>query len=470
MFAAGMGVLAIAYFATPPDALISTILWGALGVGSAAAIVVGAQVNNPPRRAPWLLLAAGVFLQAVGDCAAQLVSLGGGGLAERVPIPIHALYVGMFVCVFLGLLQLARTGEGDRDRAGLLDAVTVTIGAGLLCWVFLVEPAVKPGIAPADALLVAGYPIGQLVLVSLIVWLLLGMRPSPSLALLVTGALVLAAGIVHYLLVLLHGDWQTGTPSDLAWITFDVAWGAAALHPSMARLTQARADHPVHLTPARLVLLAVCSLIPSLVLVGMAVNGDLQAPLVVGLTGTAMVLLVLARLGGALRRQSQLLRAKVELTHRAYHDPLTGLANRARFDDEIASAAGGRVGLLLVDLDDFKQVNDTFGHLAGDELLNEVAARLRGAAGSAGMAARIGGDEFAILVAEANHALIESMADGVVHAFRAPVRVDGHQIDVSVSVGVATSDLSPGDRLLHDADRALYRAKAAGGRRWDRHV
>ncbi|NUT33064.1 MAG: GGDEF domain-containing protein [Hamadaea sp.] len=470
-FAAGMAMLAIAYFATPSDALISTVLWGALGVAGASAMVLGARINASPRQTAWRLLAAGVLLQALGDCAAQVMRLS-NDVDQAVPLPIHILYVGMFVCVVLGLLQLARTGQSDRDRAGLLDAVAVTIGAGLLCWVFLVEPAVKPGLEPADMLLVAGYPIGQLVIVSLIVWLLLGMRPSASLALLAVGAFVLAAGVVHYLLALLHGDWQTGTASDLAWIAFDVSWGAAALHPSMARLTQPRDGDPVHLTPARLGLLAVCSLMPSVVLIGMALHSAVHAPVVVGLTGTAMVLLVLARLMGALRRQEQLLRVKHELTHRAYHDPLTGLANRARFDDDLARAAGdgGRVGLLLVDLDDFKQVNDTFGHVAGDELLNEVASRLRSAAGSTGTAARIGGDEFAILVSEANHALVESIAEGVVHAFRAPIRVDGHHVDISVSVGVATSDVSPGDRLLHDADRALYRAKAAGGRRWDRHA
>lgn len=156
------------------------------------------------------------------------------------------------------------------------------------------------------------------------------------------------------------------------------------------------------------------------------------------------------------------------LAHRAFHDALTDLANRTMFEDRINHALkirhrqGGVVAVLMLDLDDFKSVNDELGHAAGDTLLVEVASRLRGALRSSDTAARLGGDEFAILVETAGEMHeVTALAQRVVETLRRPVTIAGHEIVIQGSVGIAEAK---GERvtsasLLHDADLAMYVAK-----------
>jgi diguanylate cyclase (GGDEF)-like protein/PAS domain S-box-containing protein len=158
---------------------------------------------------------------------------------------------------------------------------------------------------------------------------------------------------------------------------------------------------------------------------------------------------------------------EAEILYRAHHDTLTGLANRSAFTDrlELALARGRRSGnpvsLLMADLDGFKPVNDTHGHHAGDAVLVEVADRLRAAIRETDLAARVGGDEFAVIVedtgsdpAAAAGDLAERLADAVAAAIRLP---HGGQVRVSISIGVATSGPdSDADTLMREADRDLY--------------
>ncbi|WBB97963.1 MULTISPECIES: EAL domain-containing protein [unclassified Solwaraspora] len=178
-----------------------------------------------------------------------------------------------------------------------------------------------------------------------------------------------------------------------------------------------------------------------------------------------------------LRDVTERRRLEQELTHRAFHDSLTGLANRVLFHDRVQQAvaraqrSGLAVGVLFIDLDDFKVVNDTMGHQAGDELLVAVANRLAATLGSADAAARLGGDEFAALVDDATDpAEVEQAAQRVVAAFAEPFRLAGRMVGGAVSVGVATtSDAGGTDELLRHADLALYVAKGAGKGRWRRY-
>jgi diguanylate cyclase (GGDEF)-like protein/PAS domain S-box-containing protein len=163
-----------------------------------------------------------------------------------------------------------------------------------------------------------------------------------------------------------------------------------------------------------------------------------------------------------------------ELKYRAFHDTLTGLPNRALFVREAASAlegaraAGRTAGVLFVDLDDFKMVNDTMGHGVGDELLVAVAARLVSTVRQSDTAARLGGDEFALLIDDAvDPGAVDAFAKRVVAAFTEPFTLSEAKVLASVTVGVATSgDSGDVDELLRHADLALYAAKTAGKRRW----
>ncbi len=159
-----------------------------------------------------------------------------------------------------------------------------------------------------------------------------------------------------------------------------------------------------------------------------------------------------------------------ELRHQAFHDALTGLANRALFEDRLAHAlAGARrhgrpVAVLFLDLDDFKTINDSLGHSTGDELLRAVAIRLAGVVRVTDTAARLGGDEFAVLLEIMEEDIdADTVADRMLDALRAPFDIAGRELRISASVGLAQSDGSVGvDELLRNADTAMYAAKEAG--------
>ncbi len=163
-----------------------------------------------------------------------------------------------------------------------------------------------------------------------------------------------------------------------------------------------------------------------------------------------------------------------DLRYQALHDTLTGLANRTMFTQQTASALraaephGTSVGALFIDLDDFKTVNDSLGHAVGDQLLQEVAQRLMSSLSSADLAARLGGDEFAVLVVDADgeRGVLE-VADQVIAVVAQPFRIQGREIRVTCSIGVAmaTEDDADAEVLLRSADVAMYLAKDRGKNR-----
>jgi diguanylate cyclase (GGDEF)-like protein len=161
--------------------------------------------------------------------------------------------------------------------------------------------------------------------------------------------------------------------------------------------------------------------------------------------------------------------AHAELEHRAHHDHLTELPTRAKFVQalEDAVAGPGRVAVLNVDLDDFKQVNDGYGHGAGDELLVQVAARLTAVAAGRGMAARLGGDEFAVLLTDLDSQReAEGIAQLLCATLATPVVLSAATVTVGASIGVAMAE--PGvsvSELTRRADMAMYSAKSAGKNR-----
>ena len=158
------------------------------------------------------------------------------------------------------------------------------------------------------------------------------------------------------------------------------------------------------------------------------------------------------------------------LHHQAYHDPLTGLANRALFRERLVLALdahrhrGRTVAVLFADLDDFKLVNDSFGHAMGDRVLRAIAERLQGCVSPDDLVARLGGDEFAVLL-DQHAADAEPAGHRILAALREPFHIDGHRIGVGASIGLVVPD--PGepmsaDALLRRADAAMYSSKRRG--------
>ena len=178
-----------------------------------------------------------------------------------------------------------------------------------------------------------------------------------------------------------------------------------------------------------------------------------------------------------LRDVTERRRLESELTHQAFHDSLTGLANRKLYADRLehALARGARdgsvVGVLFIDLDDFKVVNDTLGHAVGDHLLIAVADRISGALRADDTAARLGGDEFAALIENVQDpGAVEETASRILAALAEPVHVDGETLYAVASIGITTTpEADNADELLRQADLALYVAKGAGKNQWRRY-
>ena len=162
-------------------------------------------------------------------------------------------------------------------------------------------------------------------------------------------------------------------------------------------------------------------------------------------------------------------RSKAELARQATHDPLTGLANRTLFLDRLRDALAGDhgpedVGVLFVDVDDFKMVNDALGHMAGDELLMEVGQRLSAAARPGDTCARLGGDEFALLLpglVGVTDAV--AVAEVALSGLRRPIPVEREEVSVNASIGiVVTGGRESAAQVMRNADLAMYEAKRAG--------
>jgi len=168
-------------------------------------------------------------------------------------------------------------------------------------------------------------------------------------------------------------------------------------------------------------------------------------------------------------------RKKIEdmFTHMAFHDPLTGLPNRRLFEDRLYVALkftkrnNKKLALILMDMDNFKEVNDTLGHQTGDKLLNAVCTRINGLIRKSDTLARMGGDEFTLLLPPEinNQEDIIIVADKITRAFRQPFICEGTEIFTSASIGIAIypDHGDDADTLISHADIAMYQAKKSGG-------
>ncbi|GIG56200.1 hypothetical protein Lfu02_05720 [Longispora fulva] len=746
VFVAWVTLLTATYYLAEP---VRRPLWVLIGFSAATAVLVGVRRNRPRHPGLWWLLAAGMALFVAADIVTPLFGRPWRSLGTT-SLLVDIFYLSVLVSFATALSGFARWSAGT-GRASVLDGLTLIAAAGTISWTLLIAPRLgSPNVRYLGAIqqiAAVAYPLGDLLLLSIMVRLVVGARWTATILLLGAGGLAFFAANVVYQSTTKLGAWVPGHPVDAVWFVFLTSWGLAALRPGMTRLTEPGLARSSELTVQRLVLLAVCALIPPALLVAEAVRGPVDNGIPIATALVVITALVLARLIDAMRQNLRVLgrergvraagvrfvaatsRAEVarvvegavadllpaqtphkvllqlgdagpgpeycatcprqggpaharcawpehaalcqpaalppdlarafrgfplvlrcrlaptglsepaegtlhvaaadadrialtelrpslevlalqaamalsrieltgevhrrdseayfrtlvhnasdvililnrdgtirygspsaaemfgdpaflgtsfpdrlaeedradvlawlgdpsataaehqaswtlvgdpapveveasardlsgdatvgglvltlhdvterrqlerELTHRAFHDPLTGLANRALFAERVTQAVlrahltGTQAGVILIDLDDFKMVNDTLGHPVGDELLVKVAARLREVLRPDDLAARLGGDEFAILIEDAaDRTAVENVASRVVTAMAVPVRLGGQLVRADASVGVASADFAAdADELMSNADLALYAAKDAGKGHW----
>jgi diguanylate cyclase (GGDEF)-like protein len=434
----------------------------------ATLVVLARGLTHPADRAWSWLFATGMAMYTAGN----VVFLGYVRHLDPVPYPSVADigFLGLYPPVALGLVVFVRRGAGRPQRSTLLDGLVTSLGAAAAAGAFAVAPLLSrptrpAGGGPSAALVDAAYPVAAAAVVVLLLAgaALRGGRPG-SYGWIAAGLTLFALADIASAYRAAGGTVAVGTPVDVLWTLGlnVVAFGVWRPHWS-GRLDPARARAALA-APVLSVLLAVAVLV---------LASRHPTPLPVVLLAAATLLAATGRIVDGFLAGTDFARVRAE----ARTDELTGLGNRRLLyeavDARIADLPTGQLlYLLLIDLDRFKEVNDSLGHAVGDEVLATVAARLAAGTAAGDVLVRLGGDEFALLLSRPSgdfDALI--LAQRLVCAVSQPIIVAGLSLQVGASVGIACAPVDSLDRtdLMRHADVAMYDSKTtrAGPMRYD---
>jgi diguanylate cyclase (GGDEF)-like protein len=454
-----------------------------------ACLLRGLRLRGSLRRF-WILLGASAAGWGVGQTIWTLYET---GLGREVPFPSWA-DAGYLAAVPLAVAALLVLPAAAQSMAGLLrivlDGVMVALALFCTSWILVLEPLFAAG---GDNLLSTilslAYPVGDVVTITMLIFALLRARqggeaarqPLYLIGLGLTGIALADSGFVY---LTSQTSYTSGSFIDIGWFAGFAVLFVAARRPERP-VAAAEADRGLRFVSSLSVPYTPVVIMATTVLFqhlrGEALDGTAT------FTAMAVLLLIVLRQVLTLRENLALVRnleerverrtadhrrLQEELAHQAFHDSLTGLANRALFKDRVEHALTRLqrrrrpLAVFFLDLDRFKAINDSFGHASGDALLIAVSRRLRDCVRAEDTVARLGGDEFAVLVENlAGDAEVRIVADRVKEAFRDPIVIDGRELAVAASIGIALSEAGAetADDLLRNADLAMYRAKAAGG-------
>ena len=429
---------------------IARVLFGLIGLAAAVRAARSRDLDRHAHRA-WLAVAVSFAVLVVSPLLR--VALEAVGITAAGDVT-HVVFV-LSLIVALRMFPPARMNRRERWKTAI-DAMTVLAGGTMVLWYTSFG-----GHSGSDVLISAGlFPLVDLVLLFSVALVLLrgaddsAQRPLRWLA---AGAMVLFVGdAVHGYLDghdsrQLHTSWQF-----LFWITADALLAAGALRQCV-RTEGAIAQVRPGVNVSRFLPYAAVAVAHALMLVAAVAEGTFFPWGGLALGGAVLSGLVLSR---------QIL-VQRESDEQAVTDHLTGLANRSRFraTDNRSLARAARTGrysaVLVIDMNGFKEVNDTLGHKSGDLVLVEFAEVLRRCVPSPGLPCRLGGDEFAVVLPDLDHPEQAYDAAGAIAADLGPIVIDGKLIEMAASIGVAVS--APGelthDEIVHRADLAMYRAK-----------
>ncbi len=492
-------------------AAFSNILGPIVDLLAVASLVVAAwRARARSRRfaLAWTLIAAAVLLYALGDITWTILEL----YLHDAPFPSQAdaFYLAYFPCFLVGVSLIPRPSPTRASQINRgLDIATILAVAALAFWNFLLGPILETSrAAPAlEQVILLSYPVGDLALLGALLFLIYGDTDERDLRwvhVLGVGIILMIAADTVYSYRSLQGTYVSGDVLDLGWIfgilIFGLAGASQWTRPEYPEINAA----PRRLSAVQRWMQAGNPYVPYVWLLGAFVLLILRALMPLPMSFLTMALgvgvimvLVLARqfitlldnnrLTGELKQQADDLersnrylndeiaerrRIQEKLSYDTLHDGLTGLANRALFLVRLGQAMkrsqrhrNRSLAVLFLDIDHFKIVNDSLGHIQGDRLLVLIGQRLKQTVRSVDTVARFGGDEFTILLEELNEKISASvLTDRIQAAVAKPFVVNERTVHISVSIGIATNALQyerPED-MVRDADLALYRAKSLG--------
>ena len=451
------GAFAAVGYLVMPAAWAGYLLSGTAGLTAVVCTVIGVRRHRPENTRGWLIFAAGVSLWMSGDLAYAVSDL----RQATLPYPSIAdfFYLSAYPVIAVGLFRLTGRG-GRRSVSGLIDLAIVASGLALIYWVVVVGPLTRDGAMPGSVRAVTiAYTVASVILVGAVTPMLVrGGRATPSMWLLHIGIAVVVVSNITY--VLAPG---VGELAFAGFVFTYVCWSGAGLHPSVSE--RATVAGPEAFGRGRLGALAASTLLVP----GVLFMEGLRHPSTIdwraiGIGAVVLFLLVLTRMSGFVR---QVQRQAGQLEDLAMRDELTGLANRRLFEERLGALAGlGSPQVAILDLNGFKDVNDRFGHAHGDRLLQEVGERLTASVRGDDLVARMGGDEFAVLVADAPAASMKGLVERLAAALRQPIRAYDQELLVGVSIGYADgAGVDDPYEVLRRADVAMYEAKQLGGGR-----
>ena len=331
------GVLAALYLFVPPLKGAGPLI-NVLGFSGVVAIVAGIRIHRPKARAAWWLFVVGQFLFFSGDLYTYTYP------NASFPSIGDAFYLAVYPALMAGMIVLVRRRNPRRDPAAFIDAAILTIGIGLISWVFLIAPNIHlSGLSwPAKAVSVA-YPLGDVLLLAAAIRLAVDAgRRAPAFYFLVSSIVCLLATDSAYNYAILKDTYShSQLIYDAGWILYYLLWGASALHPSMRVLEEPAIDSRARLTSARLALLgAACLISPSIRFFQSIDNADV---LVLIVASAVLFLLVVTRMAGLVRQEERIVDR--ERTLRSAGVDLVGAAGR----EQIYEAAISGVRRLLGD-------------------------------------------------------------------------------------------------------------------------
>ncbi|GAA4588088.1 diguanylate cyclase (GGDEF)-like protein [Actinoplanes octamycinicus] len=447
------GTAAAGGYALLPYGWPAVLLSSLVSVGSVVLMLVYG------RSAAWRIFAAGIATWAAGDLVYAAPQL--AGRPPPFPSLADAFYLGAYPMLLVALFRLTRR-RGPVWSGNLIDSAIVAISVGIAYWTFVIAPIViDDSLPPLTRAVTAGYPTMGVLLCALLVPMLLRHGPrTGSMWLLTAGGLITLTCNVFYTLwpVSVAGG---GTYVYAGYLLAYVCWAAAAAHPASPTPAVEEGDS---LGWSRLLALtASMLLVPAVLLVQGERGGGQMSWLAVGIGSMALFLLIITRMSGYIARVHSQARRLHDL---AMRDDLTGLPNRRAFEEEVAKGvAAGPCRLIMIDLAGFKHVNDRLGRTAGDQALAAVAGVLRASLRDGDAVARMGADEFAVLVLDAGEDDGDTVVSRLVDVLRRPVVSGEHELLLNARLGVADSEecgAVPVPELVRRADTARYAAKASG--------